>query len=253
MTGMTPVFKRYSPGRVKTLELLKGISGEPGKPAFSIYLPPFGGTSPTESIAAEIPVSTRVRREIAGHISSSGTGLAVFRAGERGWVVVPPFPILEKQTADSIDVEGLLSLISRDYLIAVVLVRLGSFGIGVFRGEKLLNGKVGTGLVHGRHRQGGSSAHRFERHRDKQIERFMTRVCGHAREQIGPATGSLDYIVYGGARTTILTLQKKCPFLGKLEVPSLPPVLDIPDPRQPVLEAVIARAWSSRVTEWRED
>ena len=96
-----------------------------------------------------------------------------------------------------------------------MLVRLGSYAIGVCRGDKLVSSKVGTGLVHGRHRQGGSSAHRFERHRDKQIESFLIRVCGHVREQLEPYVKSMDYIVYGGARTTILMAQKYCPWLEK--------------------------------------
>jgi peptide subunit release factor 1 (eRF1) len=146
----------------------------------------------------------------------------------------------------------LRSRLEHDLMIALVLVRLGSYAIGVSRGEKLLTSKVGTGLVHGRHRQGGSSAHRFERHRDKQIETFLNRVCQHAREQLEPYVKSLDYIVYGGARETILLLQKYCPLLMKLETPVLPPLLDIPDPRQAVLETAIGRVWSSTVVEWEE-
>jgi len=63
----------------------------------------------------------------------------------------------------------------------------------------------------------------------------------------------MDYIVYGGARTTILMLQKYCPLLGKLDRPVLPPLLDIPEPRQAVLETAVSRVWSSTVYEWRED
>jgi hypothetical protein len=151
------------------------------------------------------------------------------------------------------ETKPLVDTLRKDHIIALVLVRLGSFGIGVYRGEKRLSSKVGTGLVHGRHRQGGSSAHRFERHRDKQIESFLTRVCRHAREQLEPYVKYLDYIVYGGARTTILLLQKQCPLLGNLRTPALPPLLDIPEPRQAVLETAIDRVWSSTVFKWRED
>ena len=132
-------------------------------------------------------------------------------------------------------------------------MRLGAYAIGICDGENLVSSKVGTGLVHGRHRQGGSSAHRFERHRDKQIEYFLTRVCQHAREQLEPQAKALDYVVYGGAWTTILLLQKQCPFLGQFDEPTLPPLLDIPEPRQAVLETAVNRVWSSTVIEWRED
>jgi hypothetical protein len=40
--------------------------------------------------------------------------------------------------------------------------------------------------------------------------------------------------------------------LGKLDTPGLPPLLDIPEPRQSVLEASIKRVWSSTIYEWRE-
>jgi peptide subunit release factor 1 (eRF1) len=168
-------------------------------------------------------------------------------------LIVPPFPLSEKRIINSIVIKHLNKLLLQDHLIALVLVRLGSYAIGVYQGQKRLGSKVGTGLIHGRHRQGGSSAHRFERHRDKQIEYFLTRVCRHIREQIEPYTKSLDYLVYGGARTTIRLLQKQCSLLDKLEKPALPPMLDIPEPRQAVLESAIRRIWSSTVYEWQED
>ena len=191
--------------------------------------------------------------EIAKIAGSSKTGAVVFRSPERTIAVLPSFPIMERQTSPFIEIQPLRSIIERDYRIALVLVRLGSYAVGVCEGEKLVSSKVGTGLVHGRHRQGGSSAHRFERHRDKQIEGFLTRVCARSREHIEPYVKSLDYVVYGGARTTIQLLRKQCLFIGRLETPALPPLYDIPEPRQAVLEDAIKRVWSSTVYEWRED
>ena len=63
----------------------------------------------------------------------------------------------------------------------------------------------------------------------------------------------LDFVVYGGAQTTILLLRKQCPFLARLEGAILPPLLDIPEPRQAVLEKAARRVWSSSVIEWRDD
>jgi len=37
-----------------------------------------------------------------------------------------------------------------------------------------------------------------------------------------------------------------------LKTPVLPPLLDIPDPRQAVLEEAVGRVWSSTVVEWEE-
>jgi hypothetical protein len=221
--------------------------------ALTLYLPPRLPPAATEALLKESPVPPDVTPGLNKIITASRTGTVVFWGPAVKFAVIPPFPLPEKRLNQTVDTGPLYAQLSRDYLIAVVLVRLGSYGIGVYRGEQRLGSKVGTGLVHGRHRQGGSSAHRFERHRDKQIESFLTRVCRHAREQIEPYARSLDFIVYGGARTTILLLQKQCPLLGNLKTTSLPPLLDIPEPRQPVLEAAVARLWSSTVYEWSED
>ncbi|MDO9333949.1 MAG: Vms1/Ankzf1 family peptidyl-tRNA hydrolase, partial [Dehalococcoidales bacterium] len=109
-----------------------------------------------------------------------------------------------------------------------------------------------TGLVHSRHRQGGSSAARFQRRREDQTHHFLERVGGHIREIFEPYAKKLDNFVYGGARTTIQQLQKQCDFLRQFDDRLLPPLLEIPDPRFRVLETAITQVWSSRVTEWRD-
>ncbi|GAG01445.1 unnamed protein product, partial [marine sediment metagenome] len=42
-------------------------------------------------------------------------------------------------------------------------------------------------------------------------------------------------------------------FLKRLETPTLPPLLDIPEPRQAVLKMALDRIWSSTVYEWRDE
>ncbi|MCD6453585.1 MAG: hypothetical protein J7K77_04805 [Dehalococcoidales bacterium] len=134
--------------------------------------------------------------------------------------------------------------------IALVLIRLGAYAIGISEGEKLITSKVGTGLIHSRHRQGGSSERRFARHRDKQIEAFFIRVCNHARQQLEPQAKTLDYIVYGGARTTISHFQKRCPFLHQFDRRQLKLLLTIPEPRQAILKTTLSHLWTTQVTQW---
>jgi hypothetical protein len=232
------------------LEFLGGLSATPGDNALSIYLPPHPPAAELGNTLKEVVAESDISTQLSRLATDSQNGVVIFWSPGKKCLVLPPFPVAGKYTARSLDIERLRSQLSRDYRVGLVLVRLGSYAVGVSRGEKLLASKVGTGLVHGRHRQGGSSAHRFERHRDKQIETFLIRVCQHAREQLEPYIKSLDYIVYGGARETILLLQKRCPFLDRLEAPALPSLLDIPDPRQAVLEAAISRVWSSTVVEF---
>ena len=169
------------------------------------------------------------------------------------YLVLPPFPIAEEYMTNGYDVEPLRSLLSHDFLIGLVLVRLGSYSIGICRGTELIDSKTGTGLVHARHKKGGSSQARFARHREKQIEQFLIRVCGHLREHIEPHARSLDYLVFGGARTTILLLRKRCSFLNQFDDRILRMLLDIPEPRKAVLEKAIGTVWSTDVIQWCKD
>jgi hypothetical protein len=238
--------------RAKMLDFIKELETKTSG-ARSLYLPPGLPQTEVETTLKKIAIGPDILPELSKIVVGSWTGAAIFWGPEARYIVLPPFPVSARLSANGLDTGPLQSLLERHRRMALVLVRLGAYAIGICDGEKLLSSKVGTGLVHGRHRQGGSSAHRFERHRDKQIEYFLTRVCQHTREQMEPIVKSLDYIVYGGARQTILLLQKQCPLLSKLATPALPPLLDIPDPRQAVLEQAVSRIWSSTVIECRED
>jgi hypothetical protein len=239
--------------RGKTLNFLEKLSTTQDNIFQTLYLPP---NLPNNELKTELK-ELRPPKHIIGDLIDSAvrspTGAILFWSEQQQYLVVPPFYITEKSVSQSLDLAPLQSLLNHRYQIGIVLVRLGAYAVGFCRGDKLVNSKVGTGLVHSRHRQGGSSAHRFERHRDKQIESFLTRVCGHVREQLEPHIKTLDYIVYGGARTTILSLQKHCPLLMELDKPTLPPLLDIPEPRRAVLESAIGRIWSSTIYSWTED
>jgi hypothetical protein len=243
--------------RILSRTRMPGFSGELADAAsaecLTLYLPPRLPVKTLENALQKTNEPPDILNELVKIAGRSGTGAVIFWGPEVKYAVLPPFPISEQISLASLDTERLRSIVVRDRFIALVLVRLGSYAIGVFNGEECISSKVGTGLVHGRHRQGGSSAHRFERHRDKQIESFLTRVCRHSREQIEPYVKSLEYVAYGGARTTVQLLQKQCPFIGRLETPTLPSLLDIPEPRQAVLKDAISRVWSSTVYEWRED
>jgi peptide subunit release factor 1 (eRF1) len=127
------------------------------------------------------------------------------------------------------------------------------YAVGVSRGEELIDSKVGTGLIHSRHRQGGSSANRFRRRRVDQIDHFLGRVCEKVKDHIGTHFEDIEFLAYGGAWTTIELLKKACPILSRLEEHQLPPLLDIGEPKQAVLEASVRRVWSSRVMEWQKE
>ena len=244
---------RRTLSRGKALDFLESLVACPDTDGDTLYLPQHPTHSEVEQSLQEMPVPPDTIPPLADIIEKAQAGAVVFWGREQKYLVLPPFPIAGKSLFHGFSPEILHSLLKNDYTIALMLVRLGAYAVGVCSGEHLISSKVGTGNIHGRHKKGGSSAHRFERHRDKQIEYFFTRVCRHAREHLEPQLKTLDYLVYGGARTTIRELLKQCSFLGGLDTPTLPPLLDIPEPRQTVLQKALRRIWSSTLYEWREE
>jgi len=246
------VSKRVRLGRSKMLGFLNELASTEGK-AISLYLPRGTPQARVENLLGKVFAATAIPPAVAEIVAGSGTGAAFFWSPPQTHLVLPPFPIAEEYITDGYDVGPLRSLLSQDFLIALVLVRLGAYSIGICRGTELIDSKTGTGLVHARHKKGGSSQARFARHREKQIEQFLERVGGHVREHIEPHARLLDYLVYGGARTTILSLRKRCPFLSQFDDRILRMLLDIPEPRKVVLEKAIDTIWSTDVIEWCED
>jgi hypothetical protein len=235
--------------RVHTLEYIRKLTAENCQS--TLYLPS-GLTSETVEAHVRAAVGGSVPAQLVSAAQSSSTGACLF-SGDALTLVMPPFPIKERATFSGCEIGTLNSMLEQDAVIAIILVRLGAYAVGVCRGERLLASKVGTGLVHSRQRQGGSSSQRFRRRREKQIEQFLIRVCERVDEHVGSRLEQISFVTYGGAWTTIDLLKKRCPILSQLGDRELPPLLDITDPRQAVLDAAVKRVWSSHIIEWRDD
>ena len=245
------ISNRRKLNRLRMLRLLDELEAAPGA-ATSLYLPP---ASPPLEVEKALKASLNLEEilpDLAKSVARSATGAVLFWGEQHKYLVLPPFPVIERRVSSGYDVEPLRSLLRRELTIALILVRLGAYAIGVFQGERLLSSKVGTGLVHSRHKKGGSSQRRFERHREKQIEYLFERICAHAQMRLEPYIRQLDYVLYGGERNTLLSLRKQCQFLGMLEERTLGWLLNVREPRQATLEAAIADAWSCGVIEWGE-
>jgi hypothetical protein len=246
------ISRRFRLDRSKMLSFLDKLAVTEGK-AISLYLPQGTPQAKVENLLGRVFATIAIPPGMAEVMDASGMGAVFFWSPLRMYLVLPPFPIAEEYITNGYDVGPLRSVLSQDFLIGLVLVRLGAYSIGICRGINLIDSKTGTGLVHARHKKGGSSQARFARHREKQIEQFLERICGHVQKHIEPRARALDYLVYGGARTTILSLRKRCPFLSQFEDRILRMLLDIPEPRQAVLEKAIGIIWSTDVIEWCED
>lgn len=221
--------------------------------AATLYLPPDISQKEADAYLKQIPGLESVRIDVSDNIITSDTGCVFFWGETQKRLVIPPFPLKDKYMTTGYNSEPLRNLLTPDYKIGIVLVRLGSYSIGITEGERLILHNTGTGLVHGRQRQGGSSAARFQRRRKDQAHHFLERVGEHTRELIKTYGKNLDYFVYGGARTTIQQLRKQCNFFVQFDDKLLPPLLEIPEPRYNVLEKAVTQVWSSRVIEWQEE
>jgi hypothetical protein len=237
--------------RTKMLEFLSDIEQTSGAGAVSIYLPSgFSLTeigNPLDKGGVQPPPD-----EIFQMASNSKSGAVLFWGDMRKCLVLPPFPLGERAIFDGYVTEPLCRLLASDFTVGLALLHLGSYAVGICRGERIISSKVGTGLIHRRHKKGGSSQQRFQRRRKNQIQAFLDRVCFHIQEHFGPHALVIDYVVYGGPRQTALLLQKRCPFLQSLEsrVLFLP---DVPSLRQRVLETAVGRIWSTCVIVWQKE
>ncbi len=238
--------------RAKMLELLGELENTGDVTASTVYLPAGLSADMIQETLRNAGGESGFPEGLAGMIGALKNGAVLFWSRGKKYLASPPFPLREQVTCGGFVTGLLVNLLKVDYMIGLVLVHLGVYAVGLCQGEKLVTSKVGTGLVHGRHKKGGSSQQRFQRRRENQATEFLGRVCLHAREQFESRAELIDYVVYGGPRQTLMQLQGCCPFL-RLFADRVLLRLDVPDPRREILEKAVGRIWSSRITEWREE
>lgn len=168
----------------------------------------------------------------------SDTGLVGLRAGSKGLIIIPPFPVLADQQLSQWDAAPLLQLLAAEYTIGVVLLRLGRFSVAVYHGEKLVSSKTDARYVKGRHRAGGTSQRRFERIREGQMRRIYDKTCLAVRAQFEPHAGQINYVFLGGERLTLNGFLNVCPHMVQFRARTLARLLNIRDPKRDTLEAV---------------
>ena len=140
----------------------------------------------------------------------SETGAALFLSPDAGYLVLPPFPIVEASVHASWETGPLRSLLAQTRLVGVVLLRLGRYAVGVYRGRTLVTSKTDTRQVHGRHRAGGSSQRRFERRREKQARELFDEACRVVGAQLGPYERELEHVFLGGEAHTLRAFRERC-------------------------------------------
>jgi peptide subunit release factor 1 (eRF1) len=242
------IFKQYTLKRQQLLQLLDRLALIP--PALTVYIKSGTGKQEIEKTISSSFDQGTLTTDIVERAAGSPAGAVIFYAGGTSWLISPPFPVDTDKCVRKYSPEPLITMLKRDWRIGLVLVRLGHFAIAVFHGDKLVAYKSGTGLVHARHRQGGSSANRFARHREKQMESFFSRVEVHAREVLEPHLNALDYLFYGGTRDTLQVLWRQCGFFGRLEARAVPRLLNIREPKYSALDDALEQAYIGTVYEY---
>jgi hypothetical protein len=234
---MTDAPRRPTLRRAALLRVLDRLDAAPEPDAVTYYLPP--GLPPVTLDAA-------IRAALA-LVGDGATGYAIFWGEATRLVVAPPFPVEHGARLTGFDAGPLRELLTRERALAVILVRLGGYSLGVYRGGRFVQTKTGGRFVKNRHRKGGQSQRRFERIREGQVREHFDAIHEAIHTRLEPTAGELDAVVLGGDRRTVADLLKRAPLPPALAAKLAPRVIDTPEPRLEVLEHSPAAIWSSRV------
>lgn len=163
--------------------------------------------------------------------------------------VTPPFGLEHEAEYEVVRAEPALDALARDRLVAVLLVRMGGYVVGILDGERVVASKVGTRFVKGRHRKGGSSSSRFRRRREEQERELVDAAAEEAARVLGPWRDRAEAAALGGDRAAVARVIGSRPDLGWLDELALERFFDVPDPRLRVLEALPYQLYAAKVVE----
>ncbi|MDQ2983974.1 MAG: hypothetical protein M3R70_08650 [Actinomycetota bacterium] len=164
-------------------------------------------------------------------------------------VVRPPFGLAHEGEYETVELAPLLEALATDHVVAVLLVRLGGYAVGVFEGEKLVASKVGSRFVKGRHKKGGSSANRFRRRREEQAHALIEEAAEVAVRVLEPWHDRVDFVALGGDRSAVGDVLAARPELDWLAEQAVPRFFDVREPRQRVLERLPYDLYSAELRE----
>lgn len=239
---MTPTNQSYRERfltRSRLIDYLDGLNVSTDAATETLYVTPHPGVIPGWEWLPPAALS-----------SPNGLVLVSVPAGQAAFGV--PFAIdIEDgdRMADGPNFGPFIESLTRRHTIAFILLRLGSFAVGVAKDEKLVSSKTGTRYVKGRHRKGGQSQRRFERNREVWIARLYEKLCKTALDRIGPFELDLDALAMGGDRHVLEGFAKRCNFANGLRrrLPNIEVAVDRPGLKS--LERAVVRAWGCKVWE----
>ena len=163
--------------------------------------------------------------------------------------VTPPFGLDHEGEYEVVRTAPLLDALDAEPRVAVLLVRMGGYAVGVFEGERLVASKVGTRFVKGRHKKGGSSSNRFRRRRGEQERELVDAAAAEAARVLEPWRGRVDHVALGGDRSAVARVLDSRSDLAWLQPLALERFFDVPEPRLRVLEALPYQLYAAKVVE----
>jgi Actinobacteria/chloroflexi VLRF1 release factor len=163
--------------------------------------------------------------------------------------VRPPFGLQDEDEYGSVELAPLLEALAQDYVVAVLLVSLGGYAVGVLDGDELVASKVGSRFVKGRHRKGGSSANRFRRRRDEQARALVEEAAATAQAVLAPWRDRIEFAALGGDRAAITRALAARPELGWLRERAIARFFPVPRPRHESLRKLPYELYAAEVEE----
>jgi Actinobacteria/chloroflexi VLRF1 release factor len=175
-------------------------------------------------------------------------GRTVYAGGEVSFgevVVRPSFGLAHEGEYETVHLAPLFAAIDADHTVAVLLVRLGGYAVGIFEGERLVRSKVGSRFVKNRHKKGGSSANRFRRRRVEQAKALIEEAAEVAAAVLTPT----PFAALGGDRSAIDAVLAARADLGWLRERAIERFLTVEEPRHRTLEALPYELYAVAVRE----
>ncbi len=190
---------------------------------------------------------TEIREVMKGDVRVKNHGLIVIWSDPVKLLINTPKFFSEKISEGCFELHSIKEIFKRQLTIGVVLLRLGYYAVGIFRGDELVVSKSGSRYVHGRHKKGGSSQARFQRIRNKQAFEIYKKTCEVTRGQFVPYERYIDHIFLGGESHVLGDFIDVCTYLHKHKRIVADKILEIRRPGQKALEGILRQIWTSRV------
>ena len=245
---MLELVERHSTGKARLLRLLDEIA-EGCWCERTLYIT-------SDSLSARAADNRVVRqdrpddeaiRAVSGVVGQSDTGMALFVGQGRAVAICPPFPFQDDVSRSGFVSSPLLRMLETEYLVGIVLLRLGRYAVGVVQGNRLIASKTAGRYMKSRHRAGGQSQRRFERSRERLIRELYDKTCEMTRSVFAPYADRIDYILLGGEDSTLSGFTERCRLMRGFSHKTLQRRLAIDRPDQKTLNNIAFEAWKSRV------